>query len=340
MKIFEGILDQIDAKNVERDKIETGVNHDDFHWRVEVQFPDAYKFPSLFNETIETMSNIFDSIPEIEDYNMDGNHIIVHFKDERLTDYRWFGIDFNIAPGLPIQKIYNRLVFPICQIAVNIRNIAFYFADNKDNDKQVCIPDIDAVMMEGIKTGHLEYFQRSYQSLFYIFRFFSYMSTDYMCSDVFSTNLAPEHCYYDLIFPVIFNNKWKAFWRSLPRENGMRVLSAEQLDFPELQQDLKISIYAYKIEELTVKLQALKLMLDILGIQRTVSPEIIQNSYATRQKLFTNRLFENVEDIKKVIILFPAFKRVLDIYDKNHNATRECVIEMKNVLAGQHDVLC
>ena len=147
-----------------------------------------------------------------------------------MSEYTYFGIDFNMSEDVSIEKIYSRLVFPICQLAVNIRNILFFFADNENDDYQVCVSDIDAIFLTGIKEGKVRCFQRTNQGMFYIFRFFAYMSTEYMCSsNPFDTELSPEHCYYDLIFPVIFNPEWKKFWRSLPKKDGMRFLSKDKV---------------------------------------------------------------------------------------------------------------
>ena len=89
-----------------------------------------------------------------------------------------------------------------------------------------------------------------------------------------------------------------------------------------------------------MKMQALKLMLDILGLKRLASYDILQKSYATREKMFSSQLFENVETISKVVTLFPAFESVVKIYDNNFKDTWRCLVEMKRVLSDEHEIVC
>lgn len=282
MILLESILDNIDASETQSAQ-ETSHNRDDFDWRLEVQFPNADKFPKLLEYTKESILGIFEAFSEITDYFIDDDKLVVQFIKERTPDQGWFGINFNIVPGTSIQKIYNKMVFPIAQLGINIRGITFYFAYKKNNYQDICVAvsDVDAIVLTGIKTGEVNYFQSSNQGMFYIFRFFAFMSTDYLCStDVFKDDPEPEHCYYDLLFPVIFNPEWKKFWRSLPKKNGMRVLDADTIGFIIKEtgwnkEEFQIDIYAYKIEEITLKLQALKLMLDILGLKRLASYNVL-----------------------------------------------------------------
>ena len=350
MRIFEGILDQLDAQETMR-PADDRQSYDDFRWRVEVRFADGDKYPRVVAYVRETMAGIMEAFSEISDYHLDDDHRIIYLETDRLSDTVYFGIDFNIAEGVAIEKIYNRLVLPLSQLGVNVRGILFAFGEYaNDFEHQVYVSDVDCIMMTAMKTQKEFYFQRQKQALFYIFRFFAYMSTDYMCaSNPFSSELSPEHFYYDLILPVVFNPEWKKFWRSLPRKGGMRWLSGDRVyatsSYRKYTDVMHFDVFALTSKEMIVKLQSLNQMLHIADVDRSDMSDVLRHSVATKQKLFTEALFENVEPYAKLSTLWPALKKVDRLLDDcNCMRTPETygtvIDELKRICIEDHDVVC